>query len=108
MTESNYKRDIIQEFFDPLKGYQKSPGRSYFIKDEIEDYCISNLRYYESLIKAKDALDIFQESLSSQLVPADLLAIDLKDAYIALAAITGDDFTEDLLDNIFSKFCIGK
>lgn len=36
MTESNYKRDIIQEFFYPLKGYQKSPGRSYFIKDEID------------------------------------------------------------------------
>jgi tRNA modification GTPase len=79
-----------------------------FIKDEIEDYCISNLRYYESLVKAKDALDIFQESLESKIVPADLLAIDLKDAYIALAAITGDDFTEDLLDSIFSKFCIGK
>ena len=79
-----------------------------FIKDEIEDYCISNLRYYESLIKAKSALDMFKESMESQIIPADLLAIDLKDAYIALATITGDDFTEDLLDNIFSKFCIGK
>lgn len=79
-----------------------------FIKDDIEDYCISNLRYYESLIKAKSALDIFKESMDSHIVPADLLAIDLKDAYIALATITGDDFTEDLLDNIFSKFCIGK
>lgn len=79
-----------------------------FIKDEIEDYCISNLRYYESLIKAKSALDMFKESMESQIIPADLLAIDLKDAYIALATITGDDFTVDLLDNIFSKFCIGK
>lgn len=86
----------------------KNGIRELFIKEEIEDYCISNLRYYESLIKAKGALDIFQESLESKIVPADLLAIDLKDAYIALAAITGDDFTEDLLDNIFSKFCIGK
>ena len=86
----------------------KSGIRNLFIKDEIEDYCISNLRYYESLVKAKEALDMFQESLASLIVPADLLAIDLKDAYIALAAITGDDFTEDLLDNIFSKFCIGK
>ena len=86
----------------------KNSIKKIFINEEIEEYCISNLRYYESLIKAKDALDIFQESLASQIVPADLLAIDLKDAYIALAAITGDDFTEDLLDNIFSKFCIGK
>jgi tRNA modification GTPase len=86
----------------------KNGIKQLFIKDEIEDYCISNLRYYESLVKAKDALDMFQESLESKIVPADLLAIDLKDAYIALATITGDDFTEDLLDSIFSKFCIGK
>lgn len=86
----------------------KNGIKKLFIKDEIEDYCISNLRYYESLVKAKSALDMFQESIKSQIVPADLLAIDLKDAYIALATITGDDFTEDLLDNIFSKFCIGK
>ncbi|KAF0092236.1 MAG: tRNA modification GTPase TrmE [Fusobacteria bacterium] len=86
----------------------KNDIKKLFIKDEIEDYCISNLRYYESLVKAKSALDMFQESIKSQIVPADLLAIDLKDAYIALATITGDDFTEDLLDNIFSKFCIGK
>ena len=86
----------------------KNDSKKLFIKDEIEDYCISNLRYYESLVKAKSALDMFQESIKSQIVPADLLAIDLKDAYIALATITGDDFTEDLLDNIFSKFCIGK
>jgi len=86
----------------------KSAIKDLFIKDEIEDYYISNLRYYECLVKAKEALDVFQESIASEIVPADLLAIDLKDAYIALAAITGDDFTEDLLDNIFSKFCIGK
>ena len=86
----------------------KNGIKKLFIKDEIEDYCISNLRYYESLVKAKSALDMFQESIKSQIVPADLLALDLKDAYIALATITGDDFTEDLLDNIFSKFCIGK
>ncbi len=86
----------------------KSTIKDLFIKDEIEEYYISNLRYYESLVKSKDSLDIFKESLETGIVPTDLLSIDLKDAYIALATITGDDFTEDLLDNIFSKFCIGK
>lgn len=106
----NADRDIIYISAKNGTGLEelKDGIKKLFIKDEIEDYCISNLRYYESLVKAKDALDQFQESLDSKIVPADLLAIDLKDAYIALAAITGDDFTEDLLDNIFSKFCIGK
>lgn len=82
--------------------------RNIYINEGMEDYLISNLRYYESLVKAKEALDTFLSSQESGIVTADCLVIDLKDAYLALASITGDDYTEDLLDNIFSKFCIGK
>ncbi|MDD2370894.1 MAG: tRNA uridine-5-carboxymethylaminomethyl(34) synthesis GTPase MnmE [Firmicutes bacterium] len=112
IKEEDIKSEINTIYISAKEGLGieelKNSIKDLFIKDEIEDYCITNLRYFESLVKAKEALDIFQESIISGIVPADLLAIDLKDAYIALAAITGDDFTEDLLENIFSKFCIGK
>ena len=41
-------------------------------------------------------------------MPEDLVSIDLKQAYDNLGEITGDSIEEDLLDKIFSQFCLGK
>ena len=41
-------------------------------------------------------------------IPADLLAVDLRDALYHLGSITGEVVSDDILDNIFSRFCIGK
>jgi len=41
-------------------------------------------------------------------LPFDLLSIELRDGIQNLSKITGQELTEELLDNIFSKFCIGK
>jgi len=41
-------------------------------------------------------------------LPFDLLSIELRDSIQNLSKITGQELTEELLDNIFSKFCIGK
>ena len=41
-------------------------------------------------------------------MPFDLLSIELRDGIQNLSKITGQELTEELLDNIFSKFCIGK
>ncbi len=41
-------------------------------------------------------------------VPEELLMIDIRDATESLGVITGEIFTEEILDTIFSKFCIGK
>ena len=42
------------------------------------------------------------------MVTLDLLAIDIKDGWDALGEISGKTATEEIIDNIFSKFCVGK
>ena len=56
--------------------------------------CLSNLNDTDEIIKNK--------------LPFDLLSIELRDGIQNLSKITGQELTEELLDNIFSKFCIGK
>ncbi|MEQ8358257.1 MAG: tRNA uridine-5-carboxymethylaminomethyl(34) synthesis GTPase MnmE [Cytophagales bacterium] len=68
---------------------------------------VTNARHYESLLKCQKALDEVLQSLSSQ-VATDLIAQDIRYALHQLGEITGEITTDDLLENIFSKFCIGK
>lgn len=68
---------------------------------------VTNLRHYEALSNAHRALTDVLKSLQSH-VTADFVAMDIRHALRALGDITGEITTEDLLGNIFSKFCIGK
>jgi len=65
------------------------------------------LRHYESLQETRKALNDVATGVE-QSVSNDLLALDIRQALHHLGEITGEITTEDLLDNIFSKFCIGK
>ena len=49
-----------------------------------------------------------QDEIIKNKLPFDLLSIELRDGIQNLSKITGQELTEELLDNIFSKFCIGK
>jgi len=71
------------------------------------DTIVTNARHAESLRKALDALNKVTEGLNAK-VPGDLLALDIRYALDELGAITGQVTNDDLLGNIFSKFCIGK
>ncbi len=71
------------------------------------DVVVSNARHYEALTHALSALRRASDGLSSAL-PPDLLAQDIRDALHHLGTITGEITTDDLLGEIFSKFCIGK
>ena len=71
------------------------------------DVVVTNLRHYHNLVKTHEALDRVIEGIDNG-VTGDLLALDIRDALHYLGEITGKVTTEDLLDNIFSKFCIGK
>jgi tRNA modification GTPase len=77
-------------------------------KDEIKnDIIITNLRHYEALKHAADALQQVLNGIGAH-VSGELLALDIRKALFHLAEITGEVTTDDLLANIFSKFCIGK
>jgi len=71
------------------------------------DIIITNIRHYESLKNTAISLAAVLNAIDQKL-SGDLLAFDIRKAIYHLSEITGDITTEDLLDNIFSKFCIGK
>ena len=66
-----------------------------------------NQRQGAALTEARNALSQVQETIENQL-PLDFWTIDLRAAIAALGQITGDEITESMLDEIFSRFCIGK
>ena len=72
-----------------------------------DETIVTNLRHqraledaYQSLLKAKESLDAN--------MPYDFLTIDLKDALQSLGKITGEALSEDIIDQIFAEFCLGK
>jgi tRNA modification GTPase len=71
------------------------------------DVLVTNLRHYQSLTEAHDALKRVLSGLQGK-VTGDFLAMDIRQALFHLGQITGEITTDDLLENIFSKFCIGK
>jgi len=68
---------------------------------------ITNSRHKDALMEAKSALENVREALMAGL-PEDLLTIDLMSAYTSLGEITGEQVGEDLINEIFDKFCMGK
>lgn len=76
--------------------------------DNISDAAIvSNIRHYESLQKTLEAIESVKDGMKNQLT-GDLLAIDLHMALHHLGEITGEITSDTILENIFSRFCIGK
>ncbi|HQD51185.1 MAG TPA: tRNA uridine-5-carboxymethylaminomethyl(34) synthesis GTPase MnmE [Defluviitaleaceae bacterium] len=68
---------------------------------------ISNMRHKNALIKANNSLEDVLKSISMNM-PVDFLSIDLSNAYNFLGEITGETIEEDLINKIFSEFCLGK
>ena len=72
-----------------------------------DEVYITNVRQKEALLQAFASLSQVKESIESGM-PEDFYTIDLMDAYEALGNITGETIGEDLVNEIFSKFCMGK
>ena len=71
------------------------------------DVLLSNTRHYNALQHVQEALGHVADGLLDG-TPADLLAVDLRDALYHLGTVTGEVANDEVLGNIFSRFCIGK
>ncbi|MFP4088953.1 MAG: tRNA uridine-5-carboxymethylaminomethyl(34) synthesis GTPase MnmE [Cyclobacteriaceae bacterium] len=68
---------------------------------------VTNVRHYQSLLQTRESLEDVLRGLDNN-ITHDFLAQDIRHALHHLGEITGEITTDDLLGNIFSKFCIGK
>ncbi|AEA43308.1 tRNA uridine-5-carboxymethylaminomethyl(34) synthesis GTPase MnmE [Fluviicola taffensis] len=71
------------------------------------DTIVSNARHLDALLKTQDSLEKAKWGLETN-ITADFVAMDIRQAMFWLGSITGQISEDDLLANIFSKFCIGK
>ena len=72
-----------------------------------DEIYITNVRHKAALEEAKRSLELVENSIQMQM-PEDFFSIDLMNAYEALGSIIGESVGEDLVNEIFSKFCTGK
>ena len=86
---------IIREMF--LKGEVRQNGQVY----------ITNTRHREALTAAAESLACTLQAIADGM-PEDLYTVDMMDAYAALGRIIGEDVDEDLINEVFEKFCMGK
>lgn len=68
---------------------------------------ITNIRHKEAIKKSKESIYKSLEAINTGMT-VDIIAIYLKDAIESLNTITGENVTEDIINDIFSKFCLGK
>jgi len=71
------------------------------------DVIVNNMRHYEALMNALTAIQRVSEGISSG-IPADFLSRDIRECMYHLGEITGQISSDEILGNIFGKFCIGK
>ena len=74
--------------------------------EKVEDLYLARSRHVDNLIDAKECIDRCPSHISD--CKYDILAEDMRNAHIALSSILGQNPTEELLNEIFTSFCIGK
>lgn len=103
---------IISTSFVDLTGLEELERiiKEMFFKGDIsfnEDIYITNDRHIEAFTNTLEALNMVKESINSNM-PEDFYSIDLMTAYEELGKILGENVGEDLINMIFSEFCMGK
>ena len=77
-------------------------------KIEQEDYTyLSSARSISLMKKALDSLNQVEDGINNNM-PIDMIEIDLKDVWNLLGEIIGENYSEELIDQLFSQFCLGK
>ena len=105
-------REIVYTNTVTLEGIEtlKDKITELFKLEEIKknDYnYITNVRQISKIKECLKRIDDIKESLNNE-VPLDMIEIDLRDIWDILGEIIGESYTEELLDELFSKFCVGK
>lgn len=124
--------ESVEEMFDRIAGNDREKGDmkiirfsarenegldllTFFIKEMFfrgqisynDEIYITSARHREALMEALDSICQVQVSLKNQM-PEDFYSIDLMNAYASLGRIIGEEVEDDLVNEIFSKFCTGK
>jgi len=115
--KSQINTDDLNQF-NPILISAKNKSNIDNLRQEISDYInnltgqidnstVSNSRHYDLLNKTYEEIHKVKVSISNN-VSSDLLSIDIKQAIYFLGELTGEISNDEILGNIFSKFCIGK
>lgn len=105
------KNDVVSISAKENKGIDLLKDKLYesSVNNEVntDNTVVTNARHLQALLKIKESLVLIREGLDQQ-IPGDLLSIEIRTCLFHLGDITGEVTSEDKLDYIFSKFCIGK
>jgi tRNA modification GTPase len=101
ITISAVENQNMQDLKDELSSYVEH------LKSEESNVVITNQRHFEALGKSLDAVNKVKEAVTFQ-ISTELLAYELRNALEHLGEISGEVTNDEVLGNIFSKFCIGK
>ena len=93
------------EGIDELRAWMEKEVLGNF--DLANETIVSNVRHYDALTKTEASLQSAKNGLETD-VSSDFVAMDIRQAMYQLGTITGDISSDEILGNIFSKFCIGK
>ncbi|MCI8581861.1 MAG: tRNA uridine-5-carboxymethylaminomethyl(34) synthesis GTPase MnmE [Dorea sp.] len=120
VTEYLVHNDYVEEFNIPVIEISAKTGqgieeleqtiRDMFYHGKISfnsEIYITNMRHKKALMQAYESLAKVMQSIDL-MMPEDFYSIDLMDAYESLGSIIGESMGEDLVNEIFSKFCMGK
>lgn len=105
---SNYIIEVSAKTGEGLDKF-KEVIKELFFRGEVsaKEVMITNTRHKEALIRTKESLTSSIAALENTFA-IDLASIDLRNAWKSLGEINGDTVEEDIIDTIFSKFCLGK
>jgi tRNA modification GTPase len=113
---SNEQLTVTREQFVPISAinnmnveFLKEKLYQTVINEELDasQVVLSNIRHVEALQKAQTSLRDVQNGLQTG-ITSDFIAMDIRQALFHLGTVTGEVSVEDLLGNIFGRFCIGK
>ncbi|MDQ7055381.1 MAG: tRNA uridine-5-carboxymethylaminomethyl(34) synthesis GTPase MnmE [Persephonella sp.] len=106
-----YFKDVIPVSSKTLQNFDQLEEKilqKLNLLEEADTDIYINLRHYELLKKAKEVIEEVLKEIEYLLSNREILMLEISEAVKALEEITGEITTEDILGNIFSRFCIGK